>query len=236
MTRSLVTLVCSLVLVAPTMAAPPPDDPAPETLTAGLAAWMAAAGAGDDATCSADAGPPCVALRGVAVFHVSARVARAGHRLVCRTRCAEPIAGTVLLDEDDAGYRIPHGTVRTCPIAGAPDDLPDEVGRVRTRRRTRLLLPANRDQLAAALGACSGSVVRVRQLRRALRPAADGATLEGTGALRLEIDGTPAIRVRASSRFVGATAGVDAPEAPTLADSGLPACRESSLTVRCRLE
>lgn len=222
-------LLLWLVAVAPPVALADDDLGA---AASGVATWIAGAG---DAGSSCPAGvASCFELAGVAVFDVSARVARGGHRLVCRTRCAEPIDGTLMLDDAAGTYRIPHDAFASCPLQ-VDVDLPDEVGRVHGRRRARRLVPENRHELAAAMLECGGSVVHVRRLRRVLRPDGD-ATFAGTGTLRLEITGTPRIRVRATSRFVGAPPGVVPPGIPTVESSGLQACRGTPLRVRCRVE
>lgn len=234
MNRSLVPMMLVLLLgAAGTRAAPHTlDDPQPGDLAASVALWIAGATGGASA-CPADAEPPCFALAGTAVFDVSTRVTSREGRLVCRVRCAEPIGGAVVLDDDGARYRVPHDAFASCPL-GTPVDLPDEIGRVRARRRARLLLPTNRGELEAALFGCSGSRTHVRELRRVVRPSADATTLTGHGALRLEIEGSPVIRVRAATRFVGARAGTALPEAPE-ADEALQACRGTPLRVQCRV-
>jgi hypothetical protein len=229
MTRSFVgPIVCLLLGVGSAGAA----LDAPEMLSGELPAWLAAAVA-PRAACPA--GASCLELRGVATFRVSARIARDGLRIACRARCAEPIAGTLVLDETAKRYVIPHGAFASCPL-DVEVELPDEVGRLRPRGRARLLVPTNRDELEAAMRACSGSVVRVRRLRRLLRSAAADGVIAGTGALVLDIAGTPRIRVDATSRFVATAPGVGSPEAPSVEDTGLQACRGASLRVRCRIE
>jgi hypothetical protein len=229
MLRSLVGPIICLLLGVGSVAAALDD---PEVLGGAFPAWLETAIA-PRAACPA--GASCLELHGVATFRVSARVARDGLSIACRTRCAEPIAGTVLLDEPAKRYLVPHGPFASCPL-DVDVDLPDEVGRLRARGRARLLVPTNRDELEAAMLACSGSQVRVRRLRRRLRPAAADGTLAGTGSLRLDIEGTPLIRVRATSRFVGTPPGVTPPEIPTLEGTGLQACRGTPLRVRCRIE
>jgi hypothetical protein len=236
MRTSLLAIMLGLAAAVGT-AAPPAvhglDDEMPGAPASGVVTWIAGV---DDAGSACPAGVAlCMELAGVAVFEVSARVARGGHRLVCRTRCAEPIGGTLMLDDRAGTYRIPHGAFASCPLE-VDVDLPDEVGRVRGRGRTRRLVPENRRELAAAMLACGGSVVHVRRLRRRLRADSGAPTLAGTGSLWLDIEGTPRIRVRATSRFVGAPPGVMPPEIPTVEGTGLQACRGTPLRVRCRVE